>query len=74
MSENFTFIEQETLSDYLRFFGWILTNQVKTTGKKTEYSEWSFLQEKEWVLAKHTEQLLTFSTLAQWPKASKFRC
>jgi len=126
MSENFTFIEKQTLSDYLRAFGWILTNQTKNFGDKTilkadfydkgvciatsmkggriycdgktkvlykdtrfdsvselletypnavsEYSEWIFIQEKEWVLAKHTEQLLTFSTLSQWPKASKFRC
>ena len=40
----------------------------------SQFKDWEFIEEKEWVISKKGEWLSSFSTLLQLPKASKFRC
>lgn len=56
--------QYESVNDLLKDFPNAIQN----------YETWEFIQEKEWVLAKHHTNLLTFSNLSQWPKSSKYRC
>ena len=50
---------------------------LKKHGEKamTEFKDWVFLEEKEWVVTKTgLDWQFSFTTLDKWPKRTKYRC